>query len=293
MLSLARLVLLGALSGSAVLADISAFNGIGRHAEPSTVAFRWTTLNLPGSHLGEDTAAYSVEANITPTFPLFRASGGPLPGACLVTATPQVVLRRSDGIPSNPVRTPSYIPAVTLFYGPGDTLGTTGKAWYASWTVSHYSNGQTGDFFQPGGRALNNVDGSFSLWSAAAAIHLLNDWPLLPEYKALQLKYVYGKEGGLDALYPDYVVSLRMQTADHARARALIDLDWMARKGGPSPDALKPVPLSGTLTGVYAPGGLFPALALFARFYAGIDDYNMNFNKEIYRLDLGLTLGPL
>jgi hypothetical protein len=290
---LTRIALLGALSGSAAFADISAFNGIGRHAEPSTATFRWTTLDLPGSHLAEDTVAYSVEANIAPSFTVFEASGGErLPGAYRVTVTPQFVVRRSDGVPSNPVRTPSYIPAVTLFYGPRDSLGGAGNAWYASFTVSHYSNGQTGSFYQPDGRTLNTLDGSFSLWSAAAAVHLVNDWPLLPEYKALQLKYVYGKEGGLDALYPDYVVSARMQTADHLRARALIDLDWMVRKGGARPDALKPVPFSGAFTGVYAPGRPFSALALFARFYAGIDNYNMNFDKEIYRLDLGLMIGP-
>ena len=275
-----------------------------RHLEPSTITFRQTTVNLPGSHLRDDTASYSFEANIFPHFTLFQAPlRGPLPGAYRLNAAGQFLVRRSDGVPSNPVRTPTYIPSGTLFYSPHDSADAAKGYWYVSLTLSHYSNGETGNFLQPDG-SLNNVDGSFSLWSVAAAIHVDKDWPLLPAYQALQVEYQYGKEGALDALYPDYIFSLTLHTRDRlhtgwwglgGRTRALMDLDWRVRNGSSLPDARKPVPLSGSVTGVYTPRwtrrDAFPDLSVFARYYGGSDYYNMNFDQEIYRVDFGLMLG--
>jgi hypothetical protein len=294
---------LAALCARAQGPRVSVFEGMTRHLEASTIAFRQTTVNLPGSHLREDTAAYSFETDIFPQFTLFQAPvGGVLPGAYRLNVAGRFIVRRSDGVPSNPVRTPTYIASGTLFYSPRDSAAAGRGYWYTSFTFSHYSNGETGNFLRPDG-TLNNVDGSFSLWSAAFALHLDNAWPLLPAYKALQVEYVYGKEGALEELYPDYIVSLTLHTRDHhaglgglgGRSRVLIDLDWRVRNGSPRPDALKPVPLSGAVTGVYTPQwnghDVFPDLSLFGRYYAGSDYYNMNFDREIHRIDFGLMLG--
>jgi hypothetical protein len=282
---------------------VSVFDGITGHLAPSTMTFEQTTVNLPGSHLRSDTVAYSFEANIHPHFTLFRAPvEGPLPGAYMLNVAGQFLLRRSDGVPSNPVRTPSYIPSGTLFYSPTDSTESNKGYWYLSVALSHYSNGEIGNVLQADG-TLNNVDGSFSLWSVAAGIHFDNEWPLLPAYKALQVEYIYGKEGALDALYPDYVVSLKLHTADYpvpgwggaGRTRLHMDADWRVRKQSSFPDSRKPVPLSGSVTGIYTPEwkgqALFPDMSLFARYYAGSDYYNMNFDQEIYRIDFGLMLG--
>jgi hypothetical protein len=274
-----------------------------RHFDPSTIAFRQTTIHLPGSHLSVDTAMYSFEADIAPEFTLFRAAlGGPLGGSYMLTTGGRFTIRRADALPSNPVRTPGYTASGTLFYSPYDSIGARRAYAYASLSVSHYSNGQTGDFLRADG-SINDVDGSFSLWSASAAIHLFNDWPLLPEYKSLQLEYLYGKEGALEELYPDYVLSLALHTREHAHqgwwgfagsSRVLMDFEARLPNGGSRPASMKPEPLSAAITYAYGPRwfGLgrdaFPGLSLFGRFYAGSDYYNINFAREIYRVDFGL-----
>ena len=279
-------------------ARVSVFDGITRHLEPTTATFGKSTLNFPGSSLREDSAVYSVEASVAPHFTLFQgAFSGPLGGAYRLNITPKFVVRCSDGVGSNPVRTPSYIPEATLFYNPRDSVDAS-SYWYLSFGLSHYSNGQTGPFLRSDGR-LNNVDGSFSLWSNTAALHLYNEWPLLPTYKAFQVEYFHHKENLLDDLYPDVTLSLKMQTADYVHpawrglaghSRIMMDLNWLVQNTSALPDAMKPAPFSTSVTGVYAPGKLFPALALFGRFYAGFDYYNMNFDNEIYRLDVGVML---
>jgi hypothetical protein len=304
-------------------APVSVFEGMSEQLEPSTLTFRETSFNLPGSHFREDTASYSVEASIAPPFTLVRAVlGGPAPGSYMLNIVPKFVVRRSDGVVSNPVRTPSYMPSAALYYSPWKMLpetspgGLAGRPhyWYLSFTTMHYSNGAIGPFLNPDG-SLNNVDGSFSLWSASAAVHVQNGWPWLPEYKALHVEYLFNKENALDALYPDWVVSLKLRTAGTrlgggtglgGRARVLMDLDWRIRRVNGMPEALKPAPFSGALTGVYAPqwaplrsgtrGGGVSAFvmdfAFFGRLYGGFDYYNMNFDREIYRVDFGLMFGP-
>jgi hypothetical protein len=280
--------------------SLSVFDAISGHLEPSTVTLRQTSFNFPGSHLRSDTVDYSVEVSIAPQLTLFEANfDGPLGGSYMLNAVPKFVVRRLDGIGSNPVRTPSYIPSVTLYYSPTDSLTTEADYWFLSFGISHYSNGDAGPFLQSDG-TINNVNGSFSLWSNYAGIHLYNDWPVLPAYKALQVEIFHHKEGLLDALYPDYALSLRVQSRDYfhpawhglqGHTRILTDLIWNIRNTSSLPDARKPVPFSGALTAAYFPGKMFPAVSLFGRAYAGFDYYNINFDREIYRVDAGLMVG--
>jgi hypothetical protein len=82
--------------------------------------------------------------------------------------TPKIVLRLFVGDESAPVRHPSYMPRVTL-YAWGNWLpgsATRDHFLFSSLTVSHHSNGQSGDFYLPddgsGALRVNTVDGSFS-----------------------------------------------------------------------------------------------------------------------------------
>ena len=74
-----------------------------------------------------------------------------------------------------------------------------------------------------------------------------------------------------------------------------MNADWAVRNPSSLPDARKPVPFSGSQTGICTPEwrgrDIFPDLSLFARYYACSDYYNMNFDQEIYRIDFGLMLG--
>lgn len=283
------------------------------HLEPTSGSLGLASWDLPGSALREDTLAYSVEASIAPAFTVFHtAMPGGLPGNWRLVAVPKVVLRRSDGLPSNPVRTPSYMPAATLYVEPNANVAeanaAAARAWF-SLGLSHYSNGQTGSFLRADGSGPNDVDGSFSLWSSSVGVHFVNAWPLLPEYKSLRLQHITHKEGLLDDFYPDWIVSLTLHTADRAhalgpfggRSRFTADFDWLPRKRNDAPEAWKPAPFAATLAARYAPDfgvkppssrGPLGGFALFARFRAGHDPYNMQFHREIYRFDLGVLLGP-
>jgi hypothetical protein len=303
----AILVAAGIAGAAGPIADFDAFDIMAGDMEASTVAFRETSLQFPRSHLRPDSAAYSVEARIAPSFIALRSTDGLVPGAMMLAVTPKVLLRRSDGLESNPVRTPGYMPSVTVFYAPRDVtkIGIPGEAApafsYFSANLMHHSNGQTGAFLTPEGRP-NHLDGSFSLWSASLTAHLHGGLPLLPDYKALSVERLYLKEGSLDAFYPDWIVSLALGTAPRrpgpvpGRVRLLADFDWTPRKSNGIPNSLKPAPYSAALTAAWYPmtagRGTRLDFAVFARAYAGCDDYNINFDREVYRAELGLMFGP-
>jgi hypothetical protein len=82
--------------------------------------------------------------------------------------TPKIVLRLFIKDKSAPVRHPSYMPRLTL-YGWGNWLpgsASRDQFLFSTLTLSHHSNGQSGDFYLPddgsGVPRVNTVDGSFS-----------------------------------------------------------------------------------------------------------------------------------
>jgi hypothetical protein len=79
-----------------------------------------------------------------------------------VVAIPKVVLRMFQER-SVPVKTPSYMPRLTFykFFHPEESLNQNTVASYASLTVSHHSNGQSGTFRNPDG-TINHESGNFS-----------------------------------------------------------------------------------------------------------------------------------
>jgi hypothetical protein len=286
-------------------ARAGAFDVMLEDMEATTVSFGATSLQLPGSHLRSDSADYSVELRAAPTFVAVRSTGL-LPGALMITATPKFMVRRSDGLGSNPVLTPGYLPSVTATWAPHDSLEAVApgapaplRAYYAA-TLMHHSNGQSGPFLTSQGTP-NHVDGSFSLWSLSLTAHLHGGWSWLPDDKAVRVERLYLKEGPLDAFYPDWTVSLALRTLPRrlgpvpGRGRLFVDLGWMPRKDNDVPDGLKPLPWSTSATAVWLPttagSGTRLDFGIFARAYAGCDDYNINFDREVYRAELGLLFG--
>lgn len=296
--------------GAQEMAALRAF--VAAQREASTIAPGFATWHLPGSHLRDDSASYSVEAVIAPAFALWRGRVPGVSGLFQLDAVPFFMVRRSDGIPSNPVRSPDYRPRVTLYHlvGAADESGQgSGPEWGTSWTLEHHSNGQSGSLLAPDGSGPNTVDGSFSLWSVAAGLHWHGGGLPLPAHKTLRLKYVHIKEGVLGTLYPDWILSLglRSEAREHSklgrfggRAYLVFEADWMPRTRDDRPQDWKPSPVSGMITGFYTPlwaagaaGAARPLLGdatLFARFQAGSDPYNINFARNLLRLDAGLAV---
>lgn len=75
---------------------------------------------------------------------------------------PRVRLRML-ALESSPVRTPSFMPNLTWFFGFGNAQAEYRNEGFTYYSVmlSHHSNGQAGDFYSPDG-AINTETGSFS-----------------------------------------------------------------------------------------------------------------------------------
>jgi hypothetical protein len=269
--------------------------------EPSVFAPGFAAFHLPGSHLRRDSVAYSFEAVVVPRFRVFRSE------RALLLVDPAFTVRRFDNLPSNPVRTPDYKPRATLYLSPGESPDT-----YFSFSGWHHSNGEEGSFgdVRPDGGALNDVDGSFSLWGASAAVHWIRDVPLLPRVKSLRVEWLFAKEGGLEDVYPDFAVALSLKSGrfrHHGWAglgglsRVFVDAAWSPAPGNALHESLKPEPLSFSASALYAPDWRFSFLPFpvrtgdfwfFGRIYAGPDYYNINFNRPVRRLDFGVMAVP-
>jgi hypothetical protein len=283
---------------------------IGDDFGPSSFAPGFASFNLPGSHLRRDTAAYSFEAVLIPRFTIFRGGGA------MLQVDPEFTVRRLDNLPSNPVRTPDFKPRATLYYSPRDSLPHSAAGspdfWYVSFSGWHHSNGEEGPFGEvrtDGGR-LNDVDGSFSLWGAAAAFHLHRQQLLIPRYKSLRVEWFFMKEGGLDGLYPDVAASLSLKTGRFGHpgmagfsgwSRLFWDATWRMPNDNDRHASLKPDPFSLAMAATYAPDWRpaflpFPIrtgdFSFFGRLYLGSDYYNINFNRPVYRVDFGVMANP-
>jgi hypothetical protein len=283
-------------------AQISVLELIRDDFEPSSFAPGFATFNLPGSHLSRDTAAYSFEAVVIPRLTLYRAGG------VMLQADPVITLRRFDNIPSNPVRTPDYKPRATLYYSPVDSVEGSRAArvsesatglWYLSFSWWHHSNGEEGGFgdVREDGGALNDVDGSFSLWGASAELHRHFARAWLPRAASLRLEWFFMKERALGGVYPDAAVTLSLKTARFRHPGVAGFAGWSRLSGETTwrliPDnalheTLKPDPFSFSAAASYAPDWR-PA---FLPFPVRTDYYNMNFNRSLRRVDFGVMANP-
>lgn len=270
-------------------------------------------IDFPGSDLRADSAAQSFEARVAPRFAVFRADASrwPVHGAWMLTVDADFTVRRLQNIPSNPVRTPDYAAGATLYHAPNPLRSGAGL-WYVSSSLFHRSNGQSGDFgdVRPDGGRLNDVDGSFSLWGADAALHRHGTERFLPRYRSIRLETFFRKEGELNAVYPDVAISLEARTLRFRHAgwagfsgdsRLATRATWFVPNGSDAHESLKPSPFAYSLTVDYAPDWRpaflpFPVrtgdFSAFARLYLGADPYNMNFNKQVYRIDFGVMAIP-
>jgi len=94
------------------------------------------------------------EANIIPSFILRVNKEAKLMGVI----TPQIILRMYNE-ESLPVRTPSYLPQITVYYSIGNGLSVNNLTLFGK--LAHHSNGQQGDFYLENGE-INFKTGNFS-----------------------------------------------------------------------------------------------------------------------------------
>ncbi|WP_421801214.1 hypothetical protein [Flagellimonas sp.] len=94
------------------------------------------------------------EANVSPSFIIRERMDSKLMGVL----TPQVIIRMYNEV-SYPVKTPSYVPQIAVYYLLSE--GTTSTRMTLFGKLAHHSNGQNGSFYHTDGQ-INLESGNFA-----------------------------------------------------------------------------------------------------------------------------------
>jgi hypothetical protein len=116
--------------------------------------------------------------------------------------SPRIILRMYNKY-SHPIRTPSFIPKVTIFYQLVDSKNKKRDMFiYFSWF--HHSNGQDGYFYNSDSTTINTKTGSFSTNWIEGGVYLSRPDPYVPftsnDFK-LYVAYNYSQDKELNNRY--------------------------------------------------------------------------------------------
>lgn len=238
------------------------------------------------------------EGNIIPNFYIRESKNSRLIGVL----TPQIVIRmfREE---SFPVRTPGYMPQITVYYllknrADANQLSIFGR-------YGHHSNGQDDDFYLSTGN-INLESGNFSTNFFELGFIATNGNSHLNAYQFFKSSFEYHPDAWilqeLDGLYSKFrwhnavsIFRLPFKDSGKTRKNANISLKgeatWMFgelnKTEGYSFDRLNLC-----LTLYYHPEFL-EDIGLFVQFYHGSDYYNIYFNHRLDVLRFGLMTEKL
>ncbi len=214
------------------------------------------------------------------------------PRNCAIVADPTVVLRMFDA-PSLPVRTPSYMPRLTVHVWPRELASRRGVLTYFSFSVAHYSNGQSGPLIDTLTGGFNTSDGSFSTNFVEVALHQgqLDSVDLVGFTLSLRVH----PRGWMDAPLRDTYGWVRPSVALEAirqlpaigRSRLRAELGYLVGRVAPALDGgLDRVRLGFTASSQPRRAG---QLGLILHYYEGQDYYNVWFGRRIRALRIGIV----
>jgi hypothetical protein len=253
--------------------------------------FEKSYITLPYLTLGQDGLLF--EASVAPPFFLR------FPRNITLVLTPKVVLRMLTSN-SLPVRTPSYMPRLTLYYHRPPTREELagGRMHFYFLTLSHYSNGQDGPFTNPDG-SLNHKDGSFSTNYVELGAHFGIRYPRFRRVGSFELSAEYHIPGLYEESehrdYSDFRLHASQgvswsiggdQEDVHDEWGLSLTETYLVDDAGPAFDGFQRFTFWATLTWAPRHSG---DLALFLNFYTGQDYYNIHFDETRTLLRLGLA----
>lgn len=238
------------------------------------------------------------EGNIIPNFYLRQSKNSRLMGVL----TPQIIIRMYQE-ESFPVRTPSYIPQITMYYKlnkEGSAKGTTIFGRFA-----HHSNGQEEPFFLDDG-SVNTKSGDFSTNYFEPGIIRTNFSKRFNAYQffktSLEIHPKYWSAEELEGIYSNVrwhnsfsVFKLSKKKEEQKRNQANISLkgettwhfgdinNWSSANFNR---------LDFSLTFYYHPR-FFEDIGLFVRYYNGADYYNIYFSHQLSVLRIGFMTDKL
>ncbi len=237
------------------------------------------------------------EGNIIPNFMIRRSKNSRLMGVL----TPQIIIRmfREE---SMPVRTPSYMPQLAVYYS------LIGKPKLDQYTLfgrfGHHSNGQDGDFYLPDGE-INLISGNFStnfiefgivnnhyneklnavqFYSTSLEVHP-------PGWSIEELEGTYSMVRWHNG-FSIYKIPLGKQS-DKKRAGISLKAEAMWMFGDINDwQQLSLERLNVNLTFYYHPKFL-EDIGLFVQVYNGMDYYNIYFNNRLEVIRFGFMTDKL
>jgi len=238
------------------------------------------------------------EANLIPNFYIRESKNSRL----MAVLTPQIIIRMYNE-PSFPVRTPSYMPQITLYYLLKKNEQSRTQSLFVRF--AHHSNGQEGDYYLENGE-LNLKSGSFATNYFEVGIIKTNFSNRFNAYQFFKTSLeVHPEAWSIDELKGKYsnirwhntfsVFKLPVIENQNSKGKARISLKaeatWMfgevtGRNGG-SLDRLNL-----RFTFFYHPKFL-QDIGLFAQLYHGMDYYNIYFNHQLDIIRFGIMTETL
>ncbi|HAQ17918.1 MAG TPA: hypothetical protein DCR40_01640 [Prolixibacteraceae bacterium] len=238
------------------------------------------------------------EGNVIPNFYLRESRNSRLMGVL----TPQIIIRMYNE-PSFPVRTPSYMPQITIYYQFKNQSGSRTKSLFVR--LAHHSNGQEGDFFLENGE-LNLKSGDFATNYFEPGFIITNVNKRLNAYQFFKTSVEIHPPGSssaeLDGIYSKVrwhnAVSIFKVPAKNDRypgknadISVKAEATWMFGDVN-NWDQVSSDRLNLSLTFYYHPKFL-EDIGLFVQYYHGLDYYNMYFSHRLDVLRFGLMTEKL
>lgn len=236
------------------------------------------------------------EANVIPSFIVRERDDSKL----MALLTPQITIRMYN-VESFPIRTPSYIPQISLYY-------VANKKETLNWLVlfgkiAHHSNGQDGEFYngdksinlKSGNFATNFIELGFIKTGYSNKFKALNtiksSFELHP--KSWMLTELQGKYSGLR--WHNSFTSFKFSLKDNENKKANFSLKaetTLTLDSFNDLDIFNLKRLNTSLTFYYHPKFL-EDIGLFVQFYRGMDYYNIYFEHELSIIRFGIMTESL
>lgn len=233
------------------------------------------------------------EANVSPSFKIRERKDSRLMGVL----TGQIIIRMYDE-PSNPIRTPSYMPQITFYFLTGNKQASKKLTLFGRF--AHHSNGQDGNFYNEDG-TINLISGNFATNFVELGIikssysNHLNAFKFFKSSveihpKSWMLDEMKGKYSGLRwhntflayKLPMDGDFNKSQKSNFSLKAETTLMLDNVNNQ-----ETFDLKQLNASLTFYYHPKFL-EDIGFFVQFYHGTDYYNIYFNHQIDTIRFGL-----
>jgi hypothetical protein len=230
------------------------------------------------------------EGNIMPNFNIRRSKNSRLMGVI----TPQIIIRMYQE-ESYPVKTPSYIPQLTVYYSLSSKQKVNSLNLFGRY--AHHSNGQKGDFYLDNGE-INLENGNFATNYFELGVIKTN---YNARYNAVQFfatsfefhpeSLTYEELIGLYSLYRwNATFSIFKLPGKSESKNATISIKgkttWMFGNVNDW-DVFSLKRLNFSFTFYYHPK-FMEDIGIFTQFYHGMDYYNIYFNHQITVLRFGI-----